>query len=458
MLEKLFHLSERNTTVKTEIISGSTTFLTMAYIVFVQPAVLSACGMDAGAVFVATCIASAFTTILMGLLTNYPIAQAPAMGHNFFFAFAAVPLITLSLEEGTGSEAWQIALGAVCVSGLLFLLLSLTPFMKEIVKAIPDTLKHAIAVGIGILIAFLGLQWGGVVVDSQGSLVQLGNMRSEPVLLTMGGTILIAVLSVRKVRGAILIGILVNAIAGLLLGMIKFQGIAALPPSIEPTFLKLNILGAINIGFVTIVFTFFILDLFDTIGTLIGVSEKAGLIKTDGSLPKSKQALQADALGTIGGAILGTSTVTSYIESSAGISQGGRTGLSNMITGIFFVAALFFSPIVSMIGSPLNYEMILNDGRLLSLQLYPIIAPALIIVGCLMMSSVTKIQWTDFSEALQAFLTIIIMPLSGFSITEGIAFGFIAYTIVKIFSGKIKEVHWLIILFAVLFIIRYLFV
>jgi AGZA family xanthine/uracil permease-like MFS transporter len=414
--------------------------------------------MDTGAVFVATCIASAFTTILMGLLTNYPIAQAPAMGHNFFFAFAAVPLITLSLNGTGGSDAWQIALGAVFVSGILFLVLSLTPFMKEVVKAIPDTLKHAIAVGIGILIAFLGLQWGGVVVDSPGTLVQLGNMRSEPVILTLGGTLLIAVLSVKKVRGAILIGIFINAMAGLLMGILEFRGITALPPSIEPTLFKLNIMGAINIGFVTIVFTFFILDLFDTIGTLIGVSEKAGLIQPDGTLPKSKQALQADALGTIGGAMLGTSTITSYIESSAGISQGGRTGLSNMVTGLLFIAVLFFSPLVSMIGSPMNYQMILTDGRTLSLQLYPIIAPALIIVGCLMMTSVTKIPWTDFSEALPAFLTIIIMPLSGFSITEGIAFGFISYTVVKIFSGKIKDVHWLIILFAVLFIIRYIFV
>jgi AGZA family xanthine/uracil permease-like MFS transporter len=456
MLEKLFHLSQRNTSIKTEIMSGSTTFLTMAYIVFVQPAVLSVCGMDAGSVFVATCIASAFTTILMGLLTNYPIAQAPAMGHNFFFAFAAVPLITLSLKEGSEAVPWQIALGAVCVSGILFLLLSLTPFMKTVVKAIPDTLKHAIAVGIGLLIAFLGLQWGGVVVASEGTLVQLGNIRSAPVLLTLGGTLLIAVLSVRKVRGAILIGILLNAIVGLILGIIKFKGIASLPPTLEPTLFKLNILGALNIGFFTIVFTFFILDLFDTIGTLIGVSQKAGLIEPDGSLPKSKQALQADALGTIGGAILGTSTVTSYIESSAGISQGGRTGLSNMVTGFWFVAVLFFSPLVSMIGSPLEYTMLLNDGHSLSLQLYPIIAPALIIVGCLMMSSVVKIEWTEFSEALPAFLTIIMMPLSGFSITEGIAFGFISYTIVKIFSGKMREVHWLIILFAILFIVRYM--
>ena len=255
MLEKLFKLSERKTSVRTEVIGGSTTFLTMAYIIFVQPAVLSACGMETGAVFVATCLASAFTTILMGLLTNYPIAQAPAMGHNFFFAFAAIPVITLSLEEGSGAVPWQIALGAVFISGLLFLLLSLTPFMKEVVKAIPDTLKHAIAVGIGLLIAFLGLQWGGVVVDSPGTLVQLGQVSSPPVLLTIVGTLLIAVLSARQVRGAILIGIFFNTLIGLGMGIIKFNGVTSLPPSLEPTLFKLNILGAINVGFVTIVFT-----------------------------------------------------------------------------------------------------------------------------------------------------------------------------------------------------------
>jgi AGZA family xanthine/uracil permease-like MFS transporter len=453
-----FRLSENKSNIRNELIGGSTTFLTMAYIIFVQPAVLSAAGMDGGAVFVATCIASALGTILMGLMTNYPIAQAPAMGHNFFFAFAAVPLISMQLGRQTGHNAWQVALGAVFISGMLFFLLSFTPFMKEIIRAVPDTLKHAIAVGIGLLIAFLGLQWGGVVVGDPGSLVRLGTIRSAPVLLTLFGTLLIAVLSSRNVAGAILIGIASNALLGLSTGIIDYQGIISSPPSLSPTFLKMDIGGALNIGFFTIVFTFFILDLFDTIGTLIGVSEKAGFIREDGTLPRAKQALQADAFATLSGALLGTSTVTSYIESAAGVSQGGRTGLSNIVTGIFFIVALFFSPLVSMIGSPHHYEMVLADGRTLQLQLYPVIAPALIIVGCLMMSSVSRIRWGDFSEALPAFLTIVIMPFSGFSITEGIAFGFISYTIVKILSGRIKEVHWLIMLFALLFILRYVFI
>jgi AGZA family xanthine/uracil permease-like MFS transporter len=456
MLEKLFQLQENNTSIKTESIAGLTTFMTMAYIIFVQPAVLSVCGMDSGAVFVATCIASAIGTILMGILANYPIAQAPAMGHNFFFALAAVPLITLELGETTSSNAWSIALGAVFISGSIFLILSFTPFVHVMIKSVPESLKNAIAVGIGLMIAFLGFQWGGLTVDHPDSLLVLGNLKSTPVLLTIFGTLLMAVLFARGIKGAILIGILINALIGIPLGIVKYTGIISKPPSLDATLFKLDILGAFNVGFVTIVFTFFILDLFDTLGTLIGVGEKAGFIKGDGSLPKSKQALQADALATISGSLLGTSTVTSYIESAAGISQGGRTGLTNMVTGILFILALLFSPLVSMIGSVYPYEMQLTDGRILELKLYPVIAPALIIVGCFMMGSVTKIKWGDFTEAIPAFLTIVLMPFSGFSITEGIAFGFISYSILKLLSGKIREVHWLIILFSILFIIRYL--
>lgn len=455
MLEKLFHLQENRTSVKTEVLAGATTFMTMAYIVFVQPAVLSACGMDSGAVFVATCVSSALATILMGLLANYPIAQAPAMGHNFFFAFAAVPIVALSLGKTAGVEAWQVGLGAIFISGMLFLVLSFTPFIHQMIIAVPESLKNAIAVGIGLLIALVGLQWSGLVVDSPGTLLTLGNIKSTPVLLTLFGTLLIAILMARNVKGAILIGIGATALLGIPLGVVKFSGIVSAPPSVSPTFFKLNISGVFNVGFVTIIFTFFILDLFDTIGTLIGVGEKAGFIKEDGSLPRSRQALQADAIGTITGALLGTSTVTSYIESAAGISEGGRTGLANMVTGILFLIALFFSPLVSMIGSMYSYQMSMADGRVLTLQLYPVIAPALIIVGCLMMGSVTRIRWNDMGDAIPAFLTIVMMPFSGFSITDGIAFGFISYSLIKLITGKAKDVHWLIALFSVLFIIRY---
>jgi len=456
MLEKIFKLSENHTNPKTEFLAGTTTFLTMAYIIFVQPAVLAACGMDSGAVFVATCLSALIGTLLMGIMTNYPIVQAPAMGHNFFFAFAAVPLITLTLGKEFSNDAWKIALGANFISGFIFMLLSFTPLISGIIKAIPDSLKHAIAVGIGLLIAFLGLQWGGVVVDAPGSLVKLGNLKSAPVLLTLFGTILIAILSSRQVPGSILIGIAITAVIGFFLKIVQFQGFISLPPSLKPTLLQLDISKALNLGGITIIFTFLILDVFDTLGTLIGVSEKGGFLKEDGSLPRSKQAFQADAIATVVGTILGTSTVTSYIESAAGISQGGRTGLANMVTAGFFIIALFFSPLVAMIGSPYTYQMALSDGRILSLQLYPVIAPSLIIVGCLMMGSVAKIRWSDFSEAFPAFLTIVVMPLSGFSITEGIAFGFISFTLIKFLAGRRKEVHWLIALFAVLFIIRYL--
>ncbi|GAB4379071.1 MAG: NCS2 family permease [Calditrichia bacterium] len=458
MLEKLFHFAERNTNLKTEIVAGATTFMTMAYIIFVQPAVLAACGMDSGAVFVATCVASGLTTIVFGFLANYPIAQAPAMGHNFFFAFAAVPLISISLGENSGMAAWQVGLGAIFISGTLFLILSFTPFIHELIIAVPESLKNAIAVGIGIMIALIGFQWSGLVVDSPGTLLTLGNIKSAPVLLTLFGTCLIAILMALKIRGAILLGIIATALVGLPLGIVKYSGLVSAPPSVSPTFFKLNIAGALNVGFFTIIFTFFILDLFDTIGTLIGVSEKAGFIKEDGSLPRSKQALQADAFGTISGALLGTSTITSYIESAAGVAEGGRSGFANIITGLLFIVALFFAPVVSMIGSMHPYQMTLADGRVLDLQLYPVIAPALIIVGCLMMASITKIQWEDITEAIPAFLTIVMMPFSGFSITEGIAFGFISYSLLKLFSGRIKEVHWLIIVFALLFVIRYIII
>ena len=457
-LERFFKLSENQTTVKTELLAGLTTFLTMAYIIFVQPAVLAACGMNPGAVFVATCLSTAFGTLLMGLMTNYPIAQAPAMGHNFFFAFAAVPLITLNLGSDFSADAWKVALGANFISGVIFVFLSFTPLIKEIVKAVPDSLKQAIAVGIGLLIAFLGLQWGGVVVDAPGSLVKLGNLRSVPVWLTLSGTILMAILYARKIRGSILIGMGVTALLGYFLGIVKYQGIISSPPSLTPTLIELNIGKAINLGFITIIFTFLILDMFDTLGTLIGVGDKAGFLKDDGSLPRSEQAFQADAIATVAGTLLGTSTVTSYIESAAGISQGGRTGLANVVTASLFLIALFFSPLVAMIGSAYPYQMVLADGRTLSLQLYPVVAPTLIIVGCLMIGNISKIHWLDFSEAFPAFITIIIMPFSGFSITEGIAFGFISFTVIKLFSGKRKEIHWLIAVFSILFVIRYLFI
>jgi len=443
MINKIFHLKENKTSVRTEILAGITTFMTMSYIIFVQPAVLSNCGMDFGAVMVATCLASCIGTILMAFLTNYPIALAPAMGHNFYFVF------TVCLGLGI---SWQTALGANFISGCLFIILSFWGLRETLVNAVPNSLKYAIAVGIGLLIAFVGLEWAGLVVAKEGTLVGLTDSWSDPaVILSLFGIIFIAVLMTLKIKGAILWGIIASTIIAAVLDITSFPGkIFSLPPSISPTFLKLDILSVFSDikTFITIIFVLWFLDVFDTIGTLIGISEQAGFVDKEGNLPKAKRALLSDAVGTVSGTLLGTTTVTSYIESAAGVTAGGRTGLANITTGLLFIIALFFYPVVKMVAS--SYEI--SPG----VYLYPIIAPALVIVGSLMMVNVKKISWEDISEAIPAFLTIIIMALS-FSITEGIAFGFISYTILKLVKGKAKDTHWLIYLFAGLFILRYIF-
>jgi AGZA family xanthine/uracil permease-like MFS transporter len=435
-LDRIFKLTENRTSVRTEFLGGVTTFMTMSYIIFVQPAILSRAGMDKGAVMAATCIASAVATLLTGLLANYPIAQAPAMGHNVFFAVIVC---------GTMGYSWQAALGAVFISGVAQIVLALFGFYDKLVSAIPDALKHAIAVGIGLLIALIGLEYGGIVVPSPGMYIGLGNLTSRPVLLVLFGIILSAILMSWRVPGAILVGIIVTAVLGIPLGVVKYHGLLATPPSLAPTLFKLDIAGALKMNFFTVLFVFFFLDVFDCVGTLVGVSQPAGFIK-NGKLPRANRAILADALGTVEGTLLGTSTVSSYIESATGIAQGARTGLANVFTSLLFVAALFFSPIA---------EMISGDVRLKELTLHPIIAPALIIVGYLMMKSVTHIAWDDLTEAIPAFLAIVIMPLTG-SITEGIAFGFISFMILKLVTGKGKQVHWLVYLFSALFIVRYI--
>jgi AGZA family xanthine/uracil permease-like MFS transporter len=435
-LNRFFRLEENKTSFRMEMLGGTTTFMTMSYIIFVQPAVLSAAGMDKGAVMFATCISSALATLLMGILAKYPIALAPAMGHNVFFAVIVC---------GTMGYSWQVALGAVFISGTIFVILSALGVWDTLVASVPDSLKHAIAVGIGLFIALIGLEYGGLVVDSPGVLIGLGDLTSKPVALVLFGVVLISILMALSVHGAILIGILATALLGIPLGIVRYHGIIAPPPSVTPTLFKLDILGALNAGLITVVFIFFFLDLFDTMGTLIGVSGPAGFLKK-GKLPRANQAMLSDAIGTVGGALLGTSTVTSYIESATGISQGARTGLANIFTSLFFLVALFFSPLAEMIGG--EY---VNNGMVLR----PVVAAPLIVVGYLMMKCVTQIEWEDLTEAIPAFLTIIIMPLA-LSITEGIAFGFISYSILKLATGKGKDVHWLIYLFSFLFIIRYL--
>ena len=436
MLERLFRLSEHRTTVRTEILAGVTTFLTMAYIIFVQPTVLSAAGMDFGAVLVATCLASAIGTLLMGLLANYPIAVAPAMGHNFFFAFTVCVAMKVP---------WQVALGAVAIAGTLFVLTAGIGLRERLITAIPDSLKHGIAVGIGLLVAFIGLQWGGVVVAAPGTLVGLGRLHSPPVLLTIFGLLVIGVLMARRVPGALLIGILASTIAGLAAGLVTYQGIVGAPPSLAPTFLQLDLAGALSPAMLSVILVFFFLALFDSVGTLVGVASQAGLLR-DGTLPRARQALLADALGTVAGAALGTSTITAYIESSTGVAAGGRTGLANVVTATLFLLSLFFFPLVRMIGGgyPAGGQTVL----------YPVVAPALVLVGTMMMAGVREIAWDDPTEAIPAFLTIVMMPLT-VSITEGIAFGFISYAVLKLGTGRVHQAHWLILCFAALFVARY---
>ena len=436
--DRFFGLSEHRTTVRTELLAGVTTFSTLAYIIFVQPAVLDAAGMDFGAVFVATCVASGIATTMMAFFANYPIAVAPAMGHNFYFAFTVVL---------AGGVPWQVALGGVAVAGLLFVLTAGLGLRERVITAIPDSLKHAIAVGIGLLIAKVGLQWAGIVVAAPGTLVALGDLASPPVLVAVVGYTVMVALTAWRVRGALLLGILTSAVAARMTGLTEFQGIISLPPSLSPTLLQLDIVGVFRPEMIAVVFVFFFLALFDSVGTLVALGQQAGLLR-DGSLPRARGALLADAVGTVLGAGLGTSTVTAYVESATGISAGGRTGLTSIIVAALFFMALFFSPLVAMIGA--GYE----SGQ--GVTLYPVIAPALVVVGVMMVRGVREIEWDDPTEAIPSFLTLVIMPLT-VSITEGIAFGFISFAVLKLLTAKAGETDWLIFLFAGLFLARYLF-
>jgi adenine/guanine/hypoxanthine permease len=434
-LEQRFALAAHGTTVRTEITAGVTTFLTMAYIIFVQPAVLSACGMDFGAVLVATCLSTALATTLMALLANYPIAVAPAMGHNFFFAYSVV----LGLRV-----PWPIALGAVAIAGAIFVLTAGVGLRERLITAIPMSIKHAIAAGIGLLIAAIGLQWAGIVVGSPGTLVTLGNLHSRPALLATGALALSAVLMARRVPGALLWGILASVGAGLALGVVSYHGVASVPPSLAPTWLRLDVRGALSPGMAVVVFIFFLLALFDSVGTLVGVGEQAGLMR-DGTLPRAREALLADALGTIAGAVLGTSTVTAYVESGAGVAAGGRTGLTSLVTAGLFLLSLFFFPLVRMVGG--GYTV----GQT---TLYPVIAAPLILVGTMMIGGLRHVAWEDPTESIPAFLTVVIMPLA-ISITDGVAFGVITYALLKIATGRGREAHPLLYMFAALFLLRY---
>lgn len=434
-LDRYFGITQNDSDVMTEVRAGLVTFLTSAYIIFVQPAVLSQAGMDFGAVMAATCLASALGCLIMGLWANYPIALAPGMGINFYFTYSVV--------VGQGIP-WRIALGAVFISGILLILLTALKFREIIINSIPDFLKNAIAVGIGFFIAFIGLIQGGIVVSSPGTLVQLGNLKSLPVLFTLFGLVFIVTIHQRKIKGAILIGIVVMGLLGIPLGVVKYKGVMSMPPDISPTFLQLDITGALNLGLLTIAGVFLFVDLFDTAGTLVGIGQQGGFMK-EGKLPRATRALTPDAVSITAGAMLGTSTVTCYIESAAGVAEGGRTGLASVVTAFLFLLALLFSPLVEMIGGGYSVG---------TTTLYPITAPVLIIVGSLMASNVTKINWQNWDESLPSYLIIIGMPLT-FSIADGMALGFVSYPLIKIFSGKSKEVNGCLYVIAFLFVVRY---
>ena len=448
MLKDYFKLKENGTSLRIEALAGLTTFATMAYIIFVQPVVLGATGMDSGALFTSTCLITAFATVLMAFLANYPVAVAPAMGHNFFFAYVVV--LTMKVP-------WQVALGAVFLSGIVFVATASFGLREMIVAAVPESLKSAIAVGIGLLITLIGLEWAGLVRLDPNTFVTLGNLGSKPALVALLGLATTIILMARKVKGAMLIGILVAAVAGLLTGIVRNPGsVISLPPSILPTAFQLDVATALKQNLIAVILIFFFLDLFDTVGSLIGIAKQAGLMK-DGKLPRAGRALLADAIGTVGSALAGNTTMVSYIESASGVAAGGRTGLAALVTAGMFVIAMFFSPLVQMISGGFAVQEVINiEGQQIArtFTLYPVTSPALIVVGSLMIRSVRDIGWDDFTEALPAFLTLIVMPLT-FSITDGIAFGFISYALLKVVTGRVREAHWLIYLFAVLFVLRY---
>jgi AGZA family xanthine/uracil permease-like MFS transporter len=428
MLDRYFKLAENGTTVKTEVLAGVTTFLTMAYIVFVNPAILSKAGIDPGAAFVATCLAAAIGTAIMGLYANYPVALAPGMGLNAYFAFGVV--------LGMG-HTWQVALGAVFVSGVIFLIISVLPIREAIINSIPHSQKIAIGAGIGLFLGLIGLKEAGMVVDHPATLVGLGKVAAPTVLLAMLGFLLIAVLDYRKLPGAIIIGILVVTVLGISLGLSPFGGIVSAPPSLAPTFMQMDIGGALSLGLLAIVFAFLMVDLFDTAGTLVAVAPRAGLMDSHGKLKRLGRALVADSTATIAGAALGTSTTTSYIESAAGIRVGGRTGLTAVVVALLFLLALFFAPLA---GSVPGYAT----------------APALVFVACVMTSALAKLDWEDVTEFAPAVITAVMMPFT-FSITNGIGLGLIAYVIIKAASGKMKDIHPITAAIAVAFVLKFAF-
>ncbi|OOE54988.1 NCS2 family permease [Salinivibrio kushneri] len=428
MLERLFKLKAHGTDLRTEVIAGFTTFLTMAYIIFVNPSILAETGMDKGAVFVATCLAAAIGCLVMGIVANYPVAQAPGMGLNAFFTYTVV------LQMG---HSWQVALAAVFISGLCFILLSVLRVREWIINSIPMSLRTGISAGIGLFLALIALQNAGIVVDHPATLVALGDVTAfAPAMAALGFFLTIGLVH-RGLKGAVMIAILAVTVIGVVAGDVSYGGVMSAPPSLAPTFMQLDFSGALEVGLVSIVFAFLFVDLFDTAGTLVGVAQRAELLDKDGKLPRLNRALLADSTATSVGALLGTSNTTSYIESVSGVATGGRTGLTAVVVGILFLLALFFAPLASMVPAYAT-------------------AGALFYVAILMMSGLVGINWRDLTEAAPVVVVCLLMPLT-YSIASGIGLGFIAFCAVKTFAGKGREVPVSIWILAGLFLLKFVF-
>ncbi|PWJ80138.1 AGZA family xanthine/uracil permease-like MFS transporter [Pseudaminobacter salicylatoxidans] len=427
VLENYFNLKEQGTSVRTEVIAGITTFLTMSYIIFVNPEILSSTGMDRNAVFVATCLAAALGSLIMALVAKWPIGMAPGMGLNAFFAFTVV---------GAMGFSWQQALGCVFISGVIFVVLTVTGVRSWLVAGIPHSMRSAVAAGIGLFLAIIALKSSGLVVGNEATLVAMGDVTQTGPLLAILGFFIIAALDGLKVRGAILIGILIITALSMALGVSQFGGVVSMPPSIAPTFFQLDIVGALHGGLVHVILVFVLVEVFDATGTLIGVAKRAGLIE-EGKPNRLGRALLADSTAIVAGSVLGTSSTTAYVESASGVQAGGRTGLTALVVAVLFLAALFFSPLA---GAVPVYAT----------------APALLYVACLMLRELVDVEWGDVTEAAPAALTALMMPFT-YSIANGLAFGFISYAVLKAITGQPGKVHPATWLVAALFVIRFAF-
>ena len=427
-IEKTFELEAHNTSIKQEFLAGFTTFITMAYIIFVNPQMMAASGMDLGASFVGTCIAAAIACFAMGFYSNWPVGLAPGMGLNAFFTYTVV---------GEMGYSWEIALGAVFLAGILFVIISVTPLRQWMLNSIPLNLRIAMGAGVGLFVGFIGLKTGGIIIQNEATFLSLGNFKNIETLLAALGFLLILALAIRKIVGSIIIGVLAITISGLLLGLIEFNGVVSRPPDLSPILLQLDILGAIDVAMISVIISFLFVNLFDTAGTLLGVASRANLIEDSGKIINLDKALKADSSASVAGSFFGCSPVTSYVESSAGVEAGGRTGLTAVVIGIFFLIAIFFSPIASMVPSYAT-------------------AGALIYVAILMLGGMERLDWSDNTELLPALIMIIMIPLT-FSIANGIAISFIAYVVLKLAARKTSDISlgaWFLFL---IFISKFLF-